>query len=245
VYLSDLLRSLGRRWYVVLIGLLATGVLSVGALRLVPVQHVATSSLLLLPPTNTVGAGGNPYLALGGLQAAADVLSRALGDDTVSERIAPVGGPATYTVASDHTTSGPILYIEVTDSTDAGAVATLGEVIDAAPGILRKLQSDVGAPTESLMSVETITRDTISTPQNKSQQRAVILVAVVGLAGTVLGTNLLNSLLVRRSTRAAQRRSSSRAPGTRGAVPALVPEPTTAADDSPSLEPSAPSSRTR
>jgi len=216
MYLSELLRSLGRRWYIVVVGLLATVGLSYTATTAVPAEYVATSSMLLLPPANTVGAGGNPYLALGGLQAAADVLSRALTDQAISERIAPISGTATYIVQSDHTTSGPIMYIEVTDHSADGAVSTLGKIIDEAPGILKQLQTDVGAPTASFMSVETITRDTIPTPDTKSQMRAVILVAVVGLVGTIFGTSLINSLLVRRAA-SRQARRADRRTATRGA----------------------------
>ena len=49
MYISDLLRGLGRRWYFLVLGLLATAALCVGAMRFVPVDYVAKSSVLLLP----------------------------------------------------------------------------------------------------------------------------------------------------------------------------------------------------
>ena len=201
MYLSDVLVGIARRWYVVVVGLLATGALCWGAILVVPVQYVATSSLLILPPASTVGTGGNPYLALGGLQSAADVLARALTDSTVTERIAPQSGKASYTVVSDHSTSGPILDIEVTDVTGGGAISKLGAVLGEAPAILHKLQTDVGAPSTTMMTVATITKDAVAQSQNKSQLRAVILAGVVGLAVTFFGANLLDAFLLRRAAR--------------------------------------------
>lgn len=198
MYLSDFLRGLGRRWYFVILGLLATAALCVGAMRLVPVDYVAQSSMLLLPSSSTVGTGGNPYLALGGLQGAADVLARAMTDDTISTHIAPQGGKAKYTVTRDTTTNGPMLIIMATDVTSDGAVSTLNATLAQAPNVLRQLQSSVGAPSNTLIGLGTITQDTIAQPEIKSQLRAVILAGVVGLTLTVFGTNLLDALVIRR-----------------------------------------------
>ena len=198
MYISDLLRGLGRRWYFLVLGLLATAALCVGAMRFVPVDYVAKSSVLLLPSTSTIGTGGNPYLALGGLQVAADVLARAMTDDTITTQIAPKGGTAEYTVERDTTTSGPMLIVMATDVTNDGAVATLDAALAQAPKLLSQLQSSVGAPSNTLIGLGTITHDTVAEPMIKSQLRAVILAGVVGVALTVFGTNLLDALLIRR-----------------------------------------------
>ncbi|NMM31888.1 MAG: hypothetical protein HHJ10_12840, partial [Cellulomonas sp.] len=224
MYLSDLLRGLGRRWYFVVLGLLATAALSVGAMRLVPVDYVAQSSVLLLPSSSTVGTGGNPYLALGGLQGAADVLARAMTDDTISTHIAPQGSKVKYTVTRDTTTNGPMLIIMATDVTSDGALSTLNATLAQAPNVLRQLQSSVGAPSNTLIGLGTITQDTIAQPEIKSQLRAVILAGVVGLALTVFGTNLLDALVIRRK----------REPRTSEAVS------TARSDAEPSAEPMAP-----
>ena len=198
MHLSDLLKGLGRRWYVVALGLLATAALCFGAMRLVPVDYVAQSSVLLLPSSTTIGTGGNPYLALGGLQGVADVLARAMTDDAISAQIAPQGGTAKYTVERDATTNGPMLIIVATDVTRAGALATLDATLAQAPKVLSQLQKSVGAPSDALIGLGTITQDTIAQPVIKSQLRAVILSGVVGLALTVFSANLLDALLIRR-----------------------------------------------
>ena len=198
MYLSDLLAGLGRRWYVLALGLIATAALCVGATILVPVDHVAKSSVLLLPPKSTVGTGGNPYLALGGLQAAADVLARAMTDGATVKEIAPLTGTASYTVQPDATTHGPMLVIEATDVSGAGAVATLDAILRRAPVVLHDLQSGVGAPTDSLIGLYPITHDVVADTVSKSQIRAVILAGVVGAALTLFGTTLLDAFLLRR-----------------------------------------------
>ena len=230
MYLSDLLRGLGRRWYVVVLGLLATAALCVGAMRLVPVDYVAQSSVLLLPSSSTIGTGGNPYLALGGLQGAADVLARAMTDDTISTQIAPQGGTAEYTVERDTTTSGPMLIVMATDVTNDGAVATLDAALAQAPKLLSQLQSSVGAPSNTLIGLGTITQDTVAQPEIKSQLRAVILAGVVGLALTVFGTNLLDALLIRR-------RGPRRSTAALGAT--SDPEPDVTAPPEPHVDPTA------
>jgi hypothetical protein len=228
MYLSDLAKGLGRRWYFVVLGLLATAALCVGAMRLVPVDYIAKSSVLLLPSSSTIGTGGNPYLALGGLQVAADVLARAMTDDTITNQIAPQGGTAKYTVERDTTTSGPMLIVTATDVTNDGAVATLDAALAQAPKLLSRLQSSVGAPSDTLIGLGAITQDTIAEPVIKSQLRAVILAGVGGLALTVFGTNLLDALLIRRrgarQSTAARGVTSDAEPGVEPGVTAL-PEP--------------------
>ncbi|MGV8978124.1 MAG: hypothetical protein ACOH17_08780 [Cellulomonas sp.] len=228
MYLSDLVKGLSRRWYLVVLGLLATAALCVGAVRLVPVDYVAQSSVLLLPSSSTVGTGGNPYLALGGLQGAADVLARAMTDDTISTQIAPPGSTAKYTVERDTTTNGPMLIIMATDVTNAGAVATLDAALTRAPKVLSQLQSSVGAPSNTLIELGTITQDTVALPEIKSQLRAVILAGVVGLALTVFGTNVLDALLIRR--RGNRRSTPTSAPPAEaaeqaGPITSALPEP--------------------
>jgi hypothetical protein len=198
VYLSDLLAALRRRWYAVIVGLLITAGLCVGAAKVAPAEYVAQSSIVLLPPATTVGTGGNPYLSLSGLQGAADVLARAMSGEAVSDVVAPAGGTATYTFEPDATTNGPMLVIEARDSSADGALSTLEQLLIIAPQELEKFQTAVGAPAESLIRVSTVTRDTTAETDRKSQTRAVIVAGVLGLALTVFGTSMLDGLLRRR-----------------------------------------------
>lgn len=201
MYLSDLLAGLRRRWYALLLGLTLTALLCVGAIRITPVEYVAQSSVLLLPPATTVGTGGNPYLALGGLQGAADVLARAMSGDEISQEIAPPSGTATYTFQPDATTNGPMLVIEVRDISNDGALATLDSLLIKSPEVLKDLQVKVAAPEDSLIRIGTITRPVDAEPDSKAQLRSLIVALAVGVAITLFGTTLLDGYLLRRRAR--------------------------------------------
>lgn len=200
MYLKDLLDALRRRWYVIVIGLLATVGLVSFAATLAPVEYVAKSSVLLLPPQNTVGAGGNPYLALGGLQAAADVLARAMTDTATVAELAPPQGTASYTVEPDATTNSPMLVIKSTDASPAGSLKTLSAVLVRAPAVLRGLQKEVGAPADALINLSTITHDTIAQADYKNEIRLMVVAAALGLAVSFFGASLLDGFLIRRAS---------------------------------------------
>lgn len=211
--LSELLAGLRRRWYAAVAGLLLTIGFCVAALSLVAVQYEANSTVLLIPPTTTVGAGGNPYLALGGLQGAADVVARAMSGASVSNEVTPPGGSASYTFQVDATSSAPMLVIQAQDSSAAGAIATLDGLLAKAPQVLNALQTQVGAPPKSFINVGPITKDKIPVVNRKNQTRAVVVAGVVGLAVMLFGTNLLDGYLVKRSG-APSRRAQARTPAT-------------------------------
>jgi len=198
MYLADLLPSLRRRWWAVSLGLLATLGLGYMALTLVPIEYVARSSMLLLPPESTLETTSNPYLGLGGLQPAADVLSRALNDGAVHEALAPRDGTATFTVDRDTTSSGPLVLVEVTDVSSTGAAATLDAVVAEMHLTLKKLQEEVGVPEIELIDVVDVARDMTPEPDNKTQIRAILVAVALGLGGTLFGTDLLDGWLVRR-----------------------------------------------
>lgn len=183
---KELLRVFLRRWYVVVAGLLVTAGLCVFAVRLVPPTYTTAVSVLLLPPTSTLNAEGNPYRALAGLQLAADVLARSVSDTETVNEIAPPTGTATYEVVRDVTTSGPILLVTTQDSTDSGALDTLHAVLQVMPERLATLQTSAGAPPESLLTMSVIANTDVAEVDRKSQIRAVIVAAVLGLALTML-----------------------------------------------------------
>ena len=70
-------RAIRRWWLVALLGL----VLSVGgsglAYTLIGAEYQRSASQVLVPGDNAVPEGGNPFIYLGGLEQAADVLVRA------------------------------------------------------------------------------------------------------------------------------------------------------------------------
>ena len=222
MYLHDLQAGLRRRWWCVLVGLLATAGLCYLALTFVPAEYEAKASVLLLPPRSTVGSEGNPYLVMGGLQPAADVLARALNDGQIHESLASPHGPADFVVERDAASSGPVLVVDVTGTDGVAAITMLDSVLAAMPDVLSNLQLDVSAPTDSLITLATVASDAEPVPSTKTQVRAVIVAGVGGLAATVFGTYMLDGLLVRRRQHRDERRAaaaSSAAPPPSGQPP--------------------------
>jgi len=208
MYLSELVGGLRRRWWAVVIGLLGTASITYVAFTLVPPEQQAHASLLILPPARTAAETGNPYLELGGLQPAADMLAAAMNSGPVHESLAPPHGSATFEVARDTTSSGPMLLVSVADDDPRRTSALLNSVLDKIPDVFAQLQEQVRVRPSNLMTLTEVTRDTQPETSMKSQLRATLVAAVGGLALTIFGTNLLDGLLRRRS--ASKTRSEAR-----------------------------------
>lgn len=198
MYLSELLRSAGRRWYVLVAGALLTLGCVILVLRFVPVGYDVKSSILLLPPQISVEESGNPFLGLGGLEVVAGVLTRSLTDTESEETVAPTEGTATYTVEKDLQVSGSVLEITASDVTEAGAFATLNAVVDLATDRLRALQNDAGAQPEAQVRLMVITDNTVAKPDIASLARVLIVVVAIGSVLTLLLAILVDAVVRRR-----------------------------------------------
>lgn len=201
MFLSDW-RLLLRRWYVVVVGLLATVLLCFLATRLVPTKYEATSGLLLLPPRSTAeGVPDNPFLSLGGLDTVSGVVARAATDRVMQQEVAKAGGTGSYTVEPDLASGGPVLLITVDDVTAEGALTTLQVVSQRLPALLTSLQTSSGVKNPALIRSRELIRDDVAQPIRKPLIRALLVALAGGLAGTVLLASLVDGFMLRRSTR--------------------------------------------
>lgn len=201
MYLRDLITSLGRRWYLVLVGISATVGIALLAYNTVPVSYDARASMVLLPPATSVDEGGNPYLYLSGLGQALDILSRRLDSDVVRSTIEDGSVYATYVAAPDVTTSGPILAIEGSGESEEAALTVLDDVVDAVDPALSSLQTELNIPDYSRITAMTITVDTEATLNQKTRLQATLALGGVALAATVLLTGFVDGRLVARQAR--------------------------------------------
>lgn len=195
---SGLSAALRRRWYVVVAGLLVTACCGLLARQLVPVGYEARALVVLLPPVSLVGTGGNPYLALGGLDAAAAVAARAVLTDETVAAVARVSPGASFGVDPDLSTAGPVLLVLVEGETAAGTLAAVEVLLAALPKRLRDLQDQTGAPPETLITTTLVTKDAQATTVVKPQVRAFLVVGAGGAAATLLAAAALDGLLLRR-----------------------------------------------
>lgn len=201
--LAELLRAAGRRWYVLIAGLILVVGLVMVTLRFVPITYDARSSILLLPPSSSIEKGGNPFLNLGGLDLVAGVLGKSLTDSETAKRIAPPGSKAAYTVAKDPSVSGSVLEVVASNTSPDAAFTTLNAVLNLATEKLNQLQDAAGASEQTHVRLMVITNNTEAEPIIASLARTLIVVIAAGLSATLLLAISIDSMVRRRRTKKA------------------------------------------
>ena len=209
--LKNFLRGLGRRWYVVLIGLTITGFACVYVSSAVLPTYQRAASLLLMPAASSVPDGGNPYLYLGGLGQASEVLVNSMASQTVREPLLDGHATADVSVAQNVTSGGPLLTVTVTGASDEEVAEVLDRALSGVESTLGALQTKAGVPGEDRITALSLTTDDTSTVIQQSRLEAVAVTAAAGVALTLLLTGFIDGLLLssarRRRLRASERES--------------------------------------
>jgi hypothetical protein len=202
--IKRLLISLGRRWYLTVLGVLLTlGLCAAAYLNTQPALQRSASELLV-PGTTTIPEGGNPYLYLGGLGQLSDVLVSSLNSERVIGGLQDAYPGTTITVGRDTTTSGPMISIMVSGTDDAAVAGALKAAIARVPQVLTELQSSASVPAEARVSVLTLTSDDTSTVIQKARIETVGTIGVAGIVVTILLVGLVDGLLLGRRQRASK-----------------------------------------
>jgi hypothetical protein len=213
---ADTLRGLVRRWYIVVPGILLAVAAAVGAFAVVHPGYQRTASQVLLPGEGTVPPGAtNPFLFLGGLTQAADLVVQVMKSDQGLAAVSAEYPGTTVVVQRDPTTSGPVIQIVVTAKSDAAAAGALSALVEKSDEVLTRLQTEQHVDAKDRMTISTLTQDTSSTLQQKTR---ILMTAGAGL--TVLILTLVVASLVdglSRRHRRSRKRSARRT--------AEVPEP--------------------
>ena len=157
--------------------------------------------MLLLPGEQSIPEGGNPYIFLGGLSQAADVLVRAAGADAVVNEVTADYSGVEVEVKRDGSTAGPVILIKVTASTDGDAEAALGDLVATTESILDDLQESEGIAPDNQIVVTPITIDSESTLEQR--HRAIVSVGggLAVAAGAIVLAGLIDGLTVQRRRR--------------------------------------------
>lgn len=192
-----------RRWYIVVIGMLVTIPLSILAAQHVQPTYTMQAKVVLLVPEKTVGPGGNPYLALGGLDAAVDVVAAGLSSDAVQVRLAATGA-SSGTIVHDQGTSAPILLVTVVAPTKAEAKAGVTSLVAEVAPTLQAIQRSAGVEQSQLIRSEVIASSKRAVVSFKPLIRAGLMVGLAGVALTFLITALIDSQVARRRRREAE-----------------------------------------
>lgn len=210
--LRTLGRAMLRRWYALIAGLLAVGGLSYYLYGVVPVDYKTTGSVVLLPSAESVGNGGNPYLFLTGLGQAMDVLSRRMSAPDVMARLTNGQRHSTYTAVPDVTSGSSILVVTVSSGSSADAEATMAAILGDVPSELEAMQDELKVPTASRISSMQVAEPTAPVVNSKPRLQATAAAGAAGLLLVILGTALLDGLLLRRSLRREGKRAGGKEP---------------------------------
>jgi hypothetical protein len=197
----EVLRALGRRWYVLVAGLLATGALAYGALTISPPEFHARGLVLLLPSEAAVGKGGNPFLELSGLEQPAGILVASFSSAPARADVEQRSPTADYTIGIDDSTRGPVIAVDVTAASAAETMGTLDYLVAKIPEELARLQNQVDAPADTAIGSMTLTVDKKAEVSRAATVRMVIAAIVVGLVGTCAAGYGVDALVQRRRLR--------------------------------------------
>lgn len=213
--LGVLWRSVRQRWYLVLV----LGVLTVSATYVVHDRigptYEATGTILVFPPSQSPGPAGdttrgNPYLTLGGVNQARDVLVRTLTSKSVGDEFGEKFPGTSFEVVPDYTNSAPIILFTVEAETSGDAVAALQDLMGRVPVELDALQEGLDLLEQEKVTSMGLTRDERPATTHKAQLRGAILVAAVLIATGLLLIALVDGILAGRRR---ERRPVDDAPG--------------------------------
>lgn len=213
--LSAFWAAMLRRWYLVLVAVVATLAMTTLTVNKVGPTYTAEGTVLLFPPTTTVERGsesvteGNPYLFLGGLNQARDILIRSLTSSSSREAIKRQVRSATFEMVPDLSTSGPVIAVNVGAPTRAEALQALDAVVARVPDQLSDMQSGLGLARSALITSKVLTLDTKPKVVRKGQIRAGIVAGAGTLALSLLLIGLFDGLWSARRRR--QQNSGKRA----------------------------------
>lgn len=204
--LSEILRVLGRRWYIVVLGLCLTAGGVVGALQTVPPSYSVTSEQLLLPPNSVVPAGSNPYLVLGGLESIGSVASKTMTDDRTKRLVKSQFGDLDYSIGLDPSAAAPMLLVTVESNDPTRSVDAERFLRERLPTVLDQLQDSAAVPDKSRITSTVVIEPDRPKILRKAQIRLAVAATALGLMGTVMLAALVDA-------RASRRRRGHRAGG--------------------------------
>lgn len=199
MHLVDTLRSLLRRWYIFLLGLLLSVGLGYAAFSVIQPTYEGESSLLLMPPTEVVGDHGNPYLYLGGMNEALDVLIRRANAPDAIAAIEEKFDGVKVSSDADRTTSAPIVVISVSGLAEDDVLKVLDAERSTVIRNLESMQNELDVPPNMRISTKDLVIASEAEANQKMAIQLAILVVAAGSVGTLMFTGFIDGQLILRA----------------------------------------------
>jgi hypothetical protein len=196
--LAASMRALRRQWILASVLLILTFVAGMAAWVKMPGPYSTESMVVLLPSQQASKLNGNnPYESYGGSESVAgDIVLRQVMDPAVITALANKGYTASYAIADDPNTSGPILDITVTGNSAAEVENTLRGVTNEVQTKLIALQSFL-VPANRITSMVASFDPTAKLEVSK-KARDVVLIVGLGLVLTYALPQILDANIRRR-----------------------------------------------
>jgi hypothetical protein len=229
--LSDTLASLLRRWYVVLLGFALTCGLGWATYQSFPPRYETSGSILLMPADATVGDEGNPYLFLGGMNDALDILIRRTNASEVQEQVLANYAGASYTAERDAETQSPIIVISAEASSAEDALQLLTDTLTVLRGNLINMQAELSIPEARQITMRDLVINDEAVQNSKMALQLSLVVLGAGFVGTLMATGLVDNFISRRSQVHSGRRPDATVPDD------MAQEPDSAASPPPNKDP--------
>ncbi|MFC4031155.1 chain length determinant protein [Streptomyces polygonati] len=209
--LAEICRVMGRRWYVLLPGLLLTAVLTVGAYVTVPISYQSQSTVMLLNSQKaTVAFDGNPFLSTQtSLTGMADSLARNLNSDASLKDLRHQGATGTSAAKIADNAQGPLMWLTVTGTDQAAVLKSDQLLTDYAKKRLEQFQAQQSVTERAMIRMTTIVPPQNPVAQTKTRLEYLVLAALAGLVISMVATFYVEARRRRPAGRRAAHRSAA------------------------------------
>ena len=204
-------RTLRRRWILTSFLFLLTLAAALAAWVKLPGPYQAESMTVLYPSQQASRPNGdNPLMSFGGsLNVAGDIVLREVSAPAYVAQLAAHGYTSSFTIADDPNTTGPILDVTVTGSSQ-------GQVEQTLSGVTAAVKNQLAAIQQGYKPANRITSQVVSTqttPQLlvSKKARTIVIVLGLGLILTFVIPQVVDAEIAKRRGRRGQRPDSSHA----------------------------------
>ncbi|WNI14420.1 chain length determinant protein [Actinacidiphila sp. ITFR-21] len=209
--LAEICRVMGRRWYILVPGLLLTVVVTVGVYLAVPISYQSQSTVMLLnSQAATKDFDGNPFLSTQtSLTGMADSLARNLNSDASLAALRRQGASGTLVAKIADNAQGPLMWLTVTGTRKTAVLKSDTLLTAYAKQRLADFQVQQGVVPQAMIRMTTIVPPQIPVAQTKTRLEYLVMAALAGLVISMVATFYVEARL----RRPAGRRHAGRAAG--------------------------------
>jgi capsular polysaccharide biosynthesis protein len=206
--LGDILRTIARRWYIMVPIVLVTVALTAAAYLEIPMKYQSTSQISLLSPQQPASGQfrgqSNPFLIFdSSLTSTADLLARNLTSDASVKELQSEGVTEQYTAKLADFAQGPFVALTVTGTDKAHVLESTETLTRFAQTRLQQIQEQNGVPANNMIITTVLIPPQPPQPQLKNKLQNVLALFAAGMVSAFMATFVTEGLVRSRSRRAA------------------------------------------